>query len=179
MNAGQVCDIIIAVILLIGIIRGWMIGLAIKVGQVLALIASCLTAHIAGILFQKSVGKILIRYVLKGHEDGIFSAQIVKHGMRAFSYALAYKLIFMIVLFIALLVFHLLIQLLKIVDRIPVVGTLNKFGGALLGLVTEFIIIYIICAVLFVLIPQKTLNKAGLTTEVIRETTLLEFFAKK
>lgn len=176
MNTGQIFDLILVIFFLIGIIRGWMIGLAVKVGHVIAMIASCLTAHICGTLFQDVVGAIFVQPFLKGHENGIFAVQIVKNGLKAFSSSLAYDLIFLIVFIIAILVFSFVVQLLKIVDRIPVVGTLNKCGGALLGLVTEFIIIYIICTVLFSLVPQSTFDKIGLTKDIIRETKLLQFF---
>ena len=176
MNTGQIFDIILVVFFLIGIIRGWQIGLAVKVGHVVAMIASCLSAHLAGVFFKDMVGEMLIQPFLKGHENGIFAAQIVKNGLKVFSSSLAYDLIFLVVFFVAILVFNLVVQLLKIVDRIPVVGTLNKCGGALLGLVTEFIIIYIICAFLFTLIPQSSFDKIGLTKEIIMETKLLQFF---
>lgn len=176
MNIGQIFDIILVVLFLIGIIRGWIIGLAVKVGHVIALVASCLAAHIAGILLKDTVGELFIQPILKGREDGIFAVQIVKNGIKGFSASLAYDLIFLVVLIVALLVFNFAVQLLKIVDRIPVVGTLNKFGGALLGLVTEFIVIYILFAVVFTLVPQSTFDKIGLTKEIIRETKLLQFF---
>ena len=176
MTTGQIFDIVILIVLLIGIIRGWFIGLAEKVGHVIALIASCLAAHIAGTVFRDMLAEKLLLPLLKEKKGGIFAVQIIKNGAKAFAGELAYDLIFFVVLFIALLVFGHVVHILKIVDRIPVVGTLNKFGGALLGLVTEFIIVYLICAVLFTLIPQSTFNQIGLTEEIIRETTLLQFF---
>ncbi len=177
MNIGQIIDIVLGVIFLIGIIRGWVVGLAVKVGHVIALVGSWLAAHVTAFFLKDFVGKMFIRPFLKGHKDGFFAAQIVKNGLKAVSSAIAYNLIFIVVFVIAILVLNFVVQILKIVDRIPVVGTLNKCGGALLGLVTEFIIIYIIFVIVFTLVPQASFDKIGLTKEVIRETKLLSFFA--
>lgn len=178
MNVGQIADLIIAIFFLYGIIRGWFIGLAVKVGHLIALIAASITAHIAGVFLGNLIGESLILPYLEKHMNGLAAAWIVGKGAAAFAGQIAYSVLFLLVFLIALLLFNHLVHILKIVDRIPVVGTLNKFGGALLGLVTEFIIIYILCAVIFTFVPQSSMDQIGLTQAMIRETYFLQFFVR-
>ena len=178
MNIGHIFDIVIVICFLVGIVRGWFIGLAVKVGHVIALVAACIAAHIAGTFLGAFLSEGLILPYFEKHSDGIISVQIVKKGASVFANQVSYDIIFLVTFIIALLVFNHLVHILKIVDRIPVVGTLNKFGGALLGFVTEFIIVYIICAVLFSFLPQSTFDGIGLTQPIINETYFLHFFAR-
>ena len=73
-------------------------------------------------------------------------------------------------------IFRKLIKVLKIVDHIPVIGFLNKAGGAVAGFLVDFIIIYVICSFLFTIVPAAVWTEIGLTGAVIKNTILLSIF---
>ena len=180
MNIGQIMDMVIVCFFLFGIIRGWFVGLAVKVGHLIALIAAMISAHLAASVSKSILSEKVILPFLEEKTGGLTKImQVLDKGAAFLADQIAYDLVFTVVFFIALLIFNHLVHILKIVDRIPVVGTLNKFGGALIGFVTEFILVYIICAVFFTFAPQSALDSIGLTQAVIRETSLLQFFIRQ
>lgn len=69
-------------------------------------------------------------------------------------------------------------KLVKIVDWIPVVGTLDKLGGAIAGFFTAFLICYFLFFLLGTVIPQQVWDKWGLTKEVVDKTYLLQAFLR-
>lgn len=69
-------------------------------------------------------------------------------------------------------------KLVKIVDWIPVVGTLDKFGGAVAGFCTAFLICYFLFFFLGTVIPQQVWDGWGLTKEVVDKTYLLQAFLR-
>lgn len=81
--------------------------------------------------------------------------------------------------FVAVIVLYQVIRLLHIVDYVPILGKLNKAGGALVGFLTEFLFFYVICMVCFQLIPQSLWNQWGLTQDVVSNTWILQAFVKR
>lgn len=79
---------------------------------------------------------------------------------------------------IAFAVFWKIAKIVKIVDWIPVVGTLDKFGGAVAGFCTAFLVCYFLFFFLGTVIPQRVWNGWGLTQEVVDKTYLLQAFLR-
>lgn len=84
--------------------------------------------------------------------------------------------VFPVVFFIVLAILKQVIKLLKIVDHIPIVGTVNHIGGAIAGFLFYFIIIYIVFSIFFCTVPQDSLNNLGLTEDAIKDSLLLQAF---
>ena len=74
------------------------------------------------------------------------------------------------------IVFRIVLNTLKIVDYIPVIGFLNKLGGAAVSFFISFIIIYVICSAVFSYVPQEALDSVGLTKQAIKGSILLSAF---
>lgn len=55
---------------------------------------------------------------------------------------------YIIALFVAIIVFNIVGRLLQIIGDTPVLGGLNKLGGAFFGIITGFFVVWIILAVL-------------------------------
>ncbi len=146
-TVGTIIDIIMAVCILFAVVRGWQTGLVIKLAHLVAVIAACVLA--AGMVT-----------LLKGKTGG----------------GIVLPLAAAVCFLIAVVILYHLIKALHLIDYIPVVGKLNKIGGAVVGFIAEFIFIYVICSILFGIIPQTMLDQWGLSEDVISQTYLLQAF---
>lgn len=177
MDIGLIIDVIIFGLLFFSIIRGWHVGFVIKIGHVVALIAAGICAGVIGEFCKKVVGIYVIMPVFKEKiEVSVVSAELVEKSVEAVCQNLAYYLVYAISFIILIIVFMKLVNLLKIVDKIPVIGTLNKIGGLLAGFVAEVIVLYLVGMILFGLFPMSMWNDLGLTREVIEGTMFLKRF---
>lgn len=170
MEIGTIIDIVIAVLFMISILSGWFQGLIMKVASLMVVIISYI---FAGVL-----SKIISPYIAKVLSEQISSETvwIAKKSIKAVSEAFSYTVIFTIAFFLIGLVFRRLIKILKIVDHLPVIGFVNRLGGAIVGFLVTFILIYIIVSFLFMILPQNELNSIGLTKKVIENTIFLSVF---
>lgn len=83
------------------------------------------------------------------------------------------------VLFIVLLfAFYHLVKVVDVVNWIPIVGTLNRLGGAVLGFMTAFLWCYVIFTFLEAALPKDVWVQWGLTKDVIANTYILQAFLK-
>lgn len=136
---GNIIDLVLAVIFLLIVIRGWHIGLVMCAAQLAVFIASGVIASV----LVKTTGIIPLY--------GVF-------------------------FLIAAAALGKAVQVLKIVDWIPVVGFLNRAGGAFIGFITAFFVFHILLGFLFQAVPQEFWERWGLTQEVIDRTYLLKAF---
>ena len=139
LTVGNVIDIILAVFFLLAVVRGWHIGLAMRI------------AHLAVFLVSGGIAYFL------AHMTGSISL---------------YGVFFVI----AIAVLGKAVKVVRIVDWIPVVGTVNKAGGALVSFVIASLVCYILFGFLFYMSPQEVWEQWGLTQEVIDGTYLLRSF---
>ena len=79
---------------------------------------------------------------------------------------------------VALVVFWQVAKLIKIVDLIPIVGTLDKLCGALAGFCIAYLICYFLLGFLDDVIAQRVWNDWGLTKKMVKETYLLQLFLR-
>ena len=78
----------------------------------------------------------------------------------------------------ALLQFVLLraIHVLKLVDHIPVLGTMNKLAGGVLGFFWVFILCILLGRVFFTYVPDSLRSQWGFTGKAVQQTVLLNAF---
>lgn len=177
MDIGLIIDVIIFGLLVFSIIRGWHVGFVIKIGHVVALIAAGVCAAMLGEFGKKAVGIYVLMPVFKEKiEVSGVSSELVEKGAEMVFQNLAYYLIYAISFFVLFLVFMHLVNMLKIVDKIPVIGKLNKLGGLFAGFIAELIVLYLIGMILFGIFPMSMWNDLGLTKEVIEGTIFLKLF---
>ena len=173
-SLGNVIDIILALLFLIAVFRGWRIGLALKVGHLVSLIAAGIVAGVVAGAMKFGVYEQFIRPYLE-ERAGSEAAS----GMSVLGESISYYLLFGIIFAVALLVFRQLTSILKLVDKIPVIGTLNKAGGAVIGFLVQFLFLYILGRILFGIFPMQLWEERGLTKEIINQTYLLQAFVPK
>lgn len=85
-----------------------------------------------------------------------------------------YGVFFVVLLFV---LYH-LVKVVDVVNWLPIVGTVNRLGGAVLGFVTAFLWCYLIFSFLGAVVPQHVWSQWGLTRSVIANTYLLQIFLK-
>lgn len=78
----------------------------------------------------------------------------------------------------ALFVFWQVVKIVKIVDFIPFVGTLDKLCGALAGFAIAFLLCFFLIGFLYDVISGDIWNEWGLTPKNIKETYFLQIFLK-
>lgn len=139
LSIGNVIDIILLAAFFLALVRGWYVGLAMRVAHFVVLIAS-----------------VFIAYTL----------------VRVVDMAVLFPVFFLI----SVVVLNQLAKVVKIVEWIPVVGTVNKIGGALLGLLISVVVCYVFLQFFVTLCPEDLWKQFGLTKEVIEKTYLLKVF---
>lgn len=141
-TVGSVLDILLAVLFLVALVRGWLIGLALTAAHLAVVVASVFAAW----LLSGIVGIPML--------SGVFFA-------------------------IAFAVFWQVAKLVKLVDLIPVIGKLDRLGGAVAG----FLIVFVVCCVVFAfldkVIPGKIWDSWGLTKEAVEKTYILQAFLRR
>lgn len=178
-TTGNIIDIIMLVCFLFAIMRGWRIGLVIKLAHLAAVIASCALAHGIATILKSSVGsKFILPMLEEKAGEELEMIPYAREGISFVADSVAYYLISSICFIIALVLLYQLIKVLHIVDYVPVVGKVNKAGGAVVGFLVEFVVFYFIWTVIFNVTPQSILDQYGLTENVISHTFILQAFAR-
>lgn len=151
MSIVNIIDLVIIIWIMCALINGYATGLIIKIAHLLSVIVSYVASYI--------VAGVVAKQVTLG---------VASHTVFSVSFIIA---------FIVINVFlHHLINVFKLVDHIPVVGTLNHIGGAVVGVVVAVVVIFMLCNVFFKVMPQNILNTWGLTKAAIKGSMLLSAF---
>lgn len=137
----NICDIVIAVWLIVAVLNGALTGLILKLGQIAAMVAAYILAQ------------VLVIYI------GSY-----------------FGLTFLVSYIILSIVFRWGLKILNLVDRIPVIGFINHFGGAVCGFLVSFILIYLLVNLVFGVVPQNALDGIGLTKDAVGHSVLLGAF---
>lgn len=173
----NVIDIVLALMFLVAICRGWHVGLVMKLGHLAALVGAGILAGVAAGILKTSVSsQWLVPYLERQAGEDLASMDGLGEGISLVAENMAYYLLFGVIFVVALVVLHRVVGVLKLVDYIPVVGALNKFGGAVIGFVAEFVFFFILGRILFGLIPMESWAQIGLAGEMIEKSYLLQAF---
>ena len=85
------------------------------------------------------------------------------------------EIVFVVAFIVLSIICRYLVQVLRLVDKLPVVGTLDKFGGAVVG----FVVLYFVINLFFDIVPQSTLDGMGWTKEAVQKTMFIKGFLKR
>lgn len=174
---GNVIDIVLAVLFLVAVFRGWCIGLAMKIGHLAALVGASILANVVANILKTTVSsQWVLPYLEQQAGAELHTSAELEQGISLVAENIAFYFLFSILFVVTMIIFRHLVAVLKLVDRIPVVGTLNKAGGALVGFLIEFIFFFILGRILFGMIPMESWAQVGLTKGMIEETYLLQAF---
>lgn len=122
--------------------------------------------------------------------DGVIQGLILKLGQIAamvaaylFANILAaeaggyFGIAFLVCYLILSIAFRCAVQILNLVDRIPVIGVINHLAGAVCSFLAAFILIYLLVSLILGMVPQTALDQIGLTKTAVEHSVLLGAFA--
>lgn len=169
-------DIFVLLVMALAVWRGWVQGLVMKAAQLGAVIAACIIAGAAASLLSEKLGRGIL---LSSFDENALLSGAVGEEIASVANNLAWGIVYTVSFLIAILVLRHLIKILNLVDRIPVIGTLNRLGGAIVGFVVAFVLLYALCGLVLRMFPQTTVDEWGLTEEVIAHTYIFRVFASR
>lgn len=173
-----IVDIVLLISLLFASIKGWHIGLAMRLAHLVALVISCVIANLCAASLKAYVGKsVIVPFLQERTGNAVSAVPYAQNGLELAAQGIAYYILYAIAFAILMVILGRLIRLLHIVDHIPVIGKINKAGGAIVGFLITFIILYVVGNAFFALIPQTILDGWGFTKEAMEKTYLLQIFA--
>mgnify|MGYP004630619567 FL=1 len=84
--------------------------------------------------------------------------------------------VFLVSFVVLQVVLLLIVRSLNWINRIPVVGLINRLAGAFVGFVGTFFLLWLAGSWLLMKIPQPFLDEMGLTHHVLEQTMILSTF---
>ncbi len=139
-----------------------------------------------GIIFDLILMALFLFAVMRGWHMGFAYqaarlAALAASGIVAYALAAAVGIPFLAGLFfiIAMALFLQVMRLVKIVDKIPVLGALDRAGGAVAGFFAAFVIFCVFFYILDIAVPEEVWNGWGLTRAEVDGTYLLKVFLKR
>ena len=150
----NVINLLIILIVIINIFLGYKKGLMYQVLTLLSFIGAFLVAYLLSPIFSEHIA------LFKTQNDLIFET-LTTHFLNNLVW-------FILILIVAKLIFSLIIQISKVVSKLPLIGFANKILGALFGLINGAIWI-----ILFSTLLCTPVFKNG---QQIRENTLIKPF---
>lgn len=146
------------------------------IARILAMVVSYLGAmFIAGALKVPVADRLFEGFMSRQAVDGMFTGLAEKAVLEA-ARGMAYSLLFFIAFVVLQFLLFRVIKALKLVDYVPVVGKLNKLGGALLGFLWVFLLCFLIGNVFFTYVPKQVQKEWGFTNKAVERTVLLQSF---
>lgn len=175
MEITTIIDIIIAILFLQAIFTGFFRGLVVMVARLVAALVAYFGAMLAAESLKSVIADQWILPALTSRmEQG--SQFLAGFALEKAAGGLSYLVVFLVVFTLLQILFRCAINLLKVVDRIPMIGMLNRLGGAIAGFFLVFLILFLIGNLFFRLIPEELLRNWGFTQKAIRDTIFLQSF---
>lgn len=176
MTTAQIVDLVIGLLFLVSVVTGYHRGLVITLVRIAALavsyIGAAAVAKTTGDVLGRTVVLPILKKSLEGSPAGVIPEQMLMEAVDGIAYSLLFFLIFSVLQ----VIFLLLVRMLKPVDKLPVVGKLNKLGGAVFGFLWVFILCLLLGNVFFTYVPKQVRRQMGLGKRAVQETVLLNVF---
>lgn len=166
-------DICVLLIIALAAWRGWSQGLAVKVAQLGALIAACIVAGTAANLLK---GKLGSGFILPAFQENIPLPGMPGTEIASAADSFAWGIVYFVSFLISLLVLRHLLKILNLLDHIPIIGAINRLGGAIVGFTVAFVLLYVVCSLIFRMMPQAVAGEWGVTEEIIEKTHIFKVF---
>lgn len=166
----------IGILLIVSVIIGYHRGLVLTIARVIALAVSYVGAGMTANILKGSVGHLIASSLLEKQTADSMLGALAQPALEAAAEGIAYSVLFFIAFFVLELVLMHLVNVLKVVDHIPVVGKINKLGGAVVGFFWVFLILLLLGNVFFTYIPKEVQHQMGFTRKAVKETVLLNVF---
>lgn len=167
----MILTILILILLCVGLINGLRRGFVLQLFTLITIVGSFLFAW----LFYEELAPLLMNIIPYPESDeGAFAAISQLFPLESGYYN---TIAFIILLIIARILFHFITSFVNVVAHLPVIHTLNRLLGAVLGLVETYVLIFIALYVLLLVPATKTwVMQSGLAIKMIESTPYLSDF---
>ncbi len=176
MNTVTVLDVVILILFLQAIAVGYHRGLVVMAARLIALfVAYGVGQAVAQSMKSTVANQFIMPAILKKAGDGVF-AQMAEPALQTTAEGIAYSILFFVLFVILEIILMRCVNLLKLVDHIPVVGKVNKIGGAIVGFIWIFLILLLVSFVVGEVIPHSILKSWGITKKALDQSVFLGSF---
>ena len=195
MTASIIWDISLAVIILLVVFMGFGRGFLSSLISLVGTAASCI---VAALLSPKAANWIYDNYLAQTVEGSIseslsakldtFANLLNQMGLadtvtdaangtvRTLAVSLITVVVFLVIFLLAMLIVRLLIHAMRGVNRVPVLGGINRILGGVLGAGEAFLLCYVIGQLATVLVSFSKDQWSWVNTGVVEGTKLLSWF---
>lgn len=90
--------------------------------------------------------------------------------------AIGRSIAFIVLFFLFIAAVHIFENLSLAISHVPILGTLNRIGGAIFGIFKAALVLFVLCTLLLALQPLLAVSNIPLTSTVIDHTALFKFF---
>ncbi len=176
MGTAQILDVVLGIFFLLSVLVGYHRGLIVTLARVAAVAGAYMGAVLAATGLKSVLAESLLLPLLERQTGGSVFVGFAGQALREAAEGIAYSLVFFIAFAILQFILFRLAGGLKTVDKIPVVGGLDKLGGAVLGFCWIFFLCLLLGNVFFTYVPKELRRDMGLGNKVVKKTVLLSVF---
>lgn len=153
MNNINIIELIILIWIMCALFNGYSKGVVLKLAHLVVIVISVAASY-------------------------TIAVNITKHIKSDFTSGITFFVGFLVAFIVIDLILRHFINVMKIIDDVPVVGMINHILGAIVGGAIAIAVIFVICNIAFDVIPHKLLVMCGLTKKAVKRSILLSLFVK-
>lgn len=176
MKITEILDVVIGILFLVSVLVGYHRGLVLTVARIVAMVAAYVGARCVAVLGSGVLGQQVLLPILKQKLEENSLGGLVETAVTDAAEGVAYSILFFIAFIVLEFVLLHLANSLKLIDHIPVVGKLNKIGGAVVGFFWVFLLLLLFGNVFFTFMPVEMQRSMGFTKKAIKQTVLFQVF---
>lgn len=176
MKLTQMIDSIIGICFLISVLVGYYRGLIVTIARIVAMVASYLGAVLAAEALKGVIARLVFLPLLNRQLEGSLFAGIAGEALLEIAQGIAYSVVFFVVFALLEFILFRVVHALKLIDHVPVLGRLNRLGGAVLGFFWVFLLCLLLGNVFFTYVPKELQHQWGFTKTEVQNTVLLNVF---
>lgn len=109
-------------------------------------------------------------------ETSQLSNAVIRSVVQPIGLTIGRGIAFIVLFFLFISAVHIFENLSTGVSHIPVLGALNRVGGAVLGIVKAILFLFVLCTLLSALMPALAFTHFPITTAVIDKTVFFKYF---
>ncbi len=169
-------DMVIGISMLVSILVGYHRGFLVTIARIVAMVASYIGAVLIAGALKESIADTVILPAVQQQMEGSSLTGLAGEALTGAAQGIAYSIVFFAAFAIIHFILLRLVHGLKLVDHIPVLGTMNKLAGGILGFLWIFILCMLLGNIFFNYIPSQVRSQWGFTQEAVQNSMLLNAF---
>ena len=148
------------------------------IARVVAMVAAMFAARYLAGMAAPSVGEHWIVPLLNQIQTGSEVSDAILHkSLETMAQDIAYGVAYILLFAILQIVFAYVMGLFGFINSIPVIGTLNRIAGIVLGVLWFFMLVSLLAVIVFQLLPVEVRESLGITEALIKDSRVLQFLS--